>query len=125
MSIIIVFYEREECLIAIQFILYDYHSNNEIFTDPKVLGPVDSYVSENIIDEIVLSLSENEDIYLVQGLYNSKKITKMSVYTTHGQYIEFGNNREGDIAFSWQYHFNLNLFDGFVTFLASLTVPVI
>jgi len=97
------------------------------------LGPVDSYVSENIIDEIVLCLSEYEDIYLVQGLYNSKKITKMSIYTTLGQYIEFGNNREGDLAFSWQYHFNLNLFDGFIigwngkniTYLASHSVQVI
>jgi hypothetical protein len=40
----IVFYERMECLIAIKFSLFNYSNNTEIFTDPKVFGPVESCI---------------------------------------------------------------------------------
>jgi len=36
----IVYYERDEQLIAIQFTLYDYSKNCEVYTEPKTFGPV-------------------------------------------------------------------------------------
>ena len=111
-----------------------------IFTEPRIFGPIDfdksTYSSsENIIDEIVLQLSEEEEIYLIKGTYEKEKggkksrITKMAIYTTFGQYVEFGKST-AEFNFTWEYFFNLRFFDGFIigwnekniSYLASLVV---
>jgi hypothetical protein len=125
-----------ECLVAIKFNLFNYNDNTEIQTEPKVFGPVDSYHSENIIDEIILTLAQDEEIYLIKGEYNNQRIEKMSIYTTFGQFLEFGQHvtsKPGSVPFSWEFHFNLRSFDGFIigwndkslTYLASLVIEVL
>jgi hypothetical protein len=124
-----------ECLVAIKFSLINYNDGTEIHTEPKVFGPVDSYHSENIIDEIVLTLDKDEDIYLIKGEYFDQRVEKMAIYTTYGQFIEFGQHvktKEGSVPYSWEFHFNLRSFDGFIigwsdysiSYLASLVIEV-
>jgi hypothetical protein len=82
------FYERDECLIAIQFIMRDYSANSGhnqntgdnmndlnknfnnktkdlIFTDPKINGPIETYVAKKNIDEIVLILLFSVEVWFV------------------------------------------------------------
>jgi hypothetical protein len=112
-----------------QFILFDYTNNNEVLTDPKIYGPVENYSSDNIVEEIVLNLSPDEEIYLIQGVFKNKKITRLEILTTYGQYVEFGEN-DKQVLFSWHYYFNLHTFNGFIigwdntniTYLTSLCI---
>jgi hypothetical protein len=77
----------------------------------------------------VLTLSRDEEIYLIQGIYRNKRITRIEIHTTFGQYVEFGEP-EKQVIFSWQYFFNLHSFNGFIigwnnkeiTYLASLCI---
>jgi len=101
------------------------------------MGPVDTYMTTKSIDEIVLNLSPKEEIYMIKGICESIKtngiksdqIVKLAIYTTFGQYVEFGRSNL-DCNFIWEYHFNLRCFDGFligwdeknINYLASLTV---
>jgi len=120
------------------------------------MGPVDTYTAKNHIDEITLTLSPDEEIYLIKGHFESgkstaqgsssnlmnsnfsnsninltlrPKIDKMAIYTTYGQYLEFGKVG-AEYNFSWEYYFNLRYFDGFIvgwnetniTYLASLII---
>ena len=115
---------------------------NVIYTNPKIFGPsnidtisISNPSSCNIIDEIVLELADDEEIYLIKGLFEKGKggkknqITKMGIYTTFGQFVEFGKSPL-EYNFTWEYFFNLRFFDGFIigwndrniTYLASLVV---
>jgi hypothetical protein len=159
-----VYYERDECLLAIQFILKDYKASEEkgvdvlIYTDPKIMGPIDTYTAKKHIDDITLTLAPDEEIYLIKGHFDSGKtesgklstqmmnsshnhltsnnnsnlksrIVRMTIYTTYGQYVEFGKSSL-DFNFSWEYYFNLRYFDGFIVgwnesninYLASLII---
>jgi hypothetical protein len=114
------FYERDECLIAIQFYMQEYknmilNNHDYILTENQVYGPVDSYITTKVIDEIILNFSPDEEIYLIKGNYNSgdKRIIKLAIYTTFGQYVEFGK-KTVEFNFSWEYYFNLRYFDGFI-----------
>lgn len=97
-----------------------------------VISIINLDVSTNIIDEIVLNLDCDEEIYLIKGTFKDNKIIKMSIYTSHGQFIEFGS-ASLEYNFSWEYYFNLKHFDGFIigwndkniTYLASLCVEVL
>ena len=96
--------------------LINLNDDQFIYTDPKIIGPA-NYVSNKIIDEIILDLSQEEEIYLIKGTFDAskekQKIIKMSIYTTLGQFIEFGKPSV-DINFVWEYYFNLRYFDGFI-----------
>ncbi len=121
-----------------------------LYLDKSIIGPVDTYITTNIIDEITLNFQPDEEIYLIKGImsttntmntnkslnYNStksSKIIKMCIYTTHGQFIEFGpssNSNSNECNFTWDYHFNMKKFDGFligwnennINYLASLII---
>lgn len=112
------FYERDECLIAIQFIMKNKDTGEASFTDSKILGPVDTYITSKNIDEITLTLDKDEEIYLIKGGFNvcDNRIVKLSVYSTFGQFMEFGVNAHGNnlLNFSWEYYYNLKHFDGFI-----------
>lgn len=111
------FYEREECLIAMQFILQDKlffgTSENFIYMEPKILGPDDTFKSSKSIDEIILNFSPDEEIYLIKGTYFKHKIIRLGVYTTFGQFAEFGKSNN-EYNFQWEYFYNLKYFDGFI-----------
>jgi len=143
---ILVFYEREEALVAIQFILKNFKLSDEknmdvlIYMEPKILGPIDTYIAKKTIDEITLNIGQDEEIYLIKGYFESIKkysknlnsmnrITKLCVYTTNGQFVEIGKPNQ-ECNFAWEYYFNLKFFDGFIigwdetsiNYLAALTV---
>jgi hypothetical protein len=81
-------------------------------------------------------LAEDEEIYLIKGEYNNQRVEKMAIYTTYGQFIEFGQHvksKEDSTQFNWEFHFNLRVFDGFIigwsdnsiSYLASLVLEVL
>lgn len=120
------YYERENALIAIQYILQSVENRERkdpstfIYPDQSYFGPqvttvVNSKKKTNPIDEIILSLGENESIYLIQGYYyaKTKEIIKMNLYTTKGQFVEFGASEKQN-NFKWEYHYNLREFNGFI-----------
>lgn len=120
------YYERNHALVAIQYIFQSIDNRERkdvstfIYPDQSYFGPqiVNAYnnkKNKNPIDEIMLSLSENESIYLIQGYYYSKtkEIVKMNVYTTKGQFVEFGSSEKPN-NFKWEYHYNLKEFNGFI-----------
>jgi len=107
------FYERDNYLIAIQFVFTDQKTLTESFTDPKIFGPVNTYYTTNVIDEITLNFQEEEEIYLINGYYENDKIYNMGIYTTLGQFVEFGRTNLKP-NFSWEFYYNLRNFDGFI-----------
>lgn len=130
------FYERDECLLAIQFILKEdkeainsidnnlvnssitslsiTQDNEEyVYTDPKILGPIETIKTKNLIDEVDLTFGKEEEIYLIRGTYAKNKIIRLGVYTTLGQFMEIGKSNV-EYNFQWDYYFNLKYFDGFI-----------
>jgi hypothetical protein len=102
------------------------------------MGPIDTYTAKRNVDEIVLTLAPEEEVYLVKGNFetfktnsNSKsmKIVKLTIFTTFGQFVDFGDKNLG-YNFTWEYFFNLRYFDGFIigwdethiNYLASLII---
>jgi len=111
------FYKRGEFLIAIQYIFQlniNYNKNDSktfIYTEPKIFGPEKNFNLDEI-DEIILILGKNEEIFLIEGCMSENKITKMLIQTNSGQFLKFGN--EGlPTNFSKDFFKEKKLFDGF------------
>jgi len=62
----------------------------------------------------------------------SYNTVKMAIFTTFGQFVEFGSPKV-ETNFSWEYYYNLQYFDGFIlgwtenciNYIASLIVEVL
>jgi hypothetical protein len=125
-------------VIAIGFVFKNHLDGTIFFSDPKLMGPIDTYTAKRNVDEIILTLSPEEEVYLVKGNFetcktdsNSKsiRIVKLTIFTTFGQFVDFGEKNLG-YNFTWEYFFNLRYFDGFIigwdethiNYLASLVI---
>ena len=129
-SFIKFFYSRIGFLVSIQYI---YSEKNKIdsFLYPKGLtyfGPEpyndnDINVNSDLVEEITLSLDEDENIYQINGYFDEKKnqISKMLIETNKGNFIQFGIDisslniqDKSPFNFKWNFFFNGDLFNGFV-----------
>ena len=140
LSSIIFYYLRKKYLVSIQYIYQDI-SNPSFYTPPlekKYFGIDPHNINNNkinidLINEIVLKLDEDEDIYQIKGYYDysSKKLITLSIFTTQGQFVEIGvENTElkNIFNFKWFFVYNDSYFNGFIvgwtqseiTYLASL-----
>ena len=65
------------------------------------------------MDEIILQIDKEENIYCIKGYYQKDKIKRFAIHTTQGKYSEFGSELK-KFNFQWDYYYNQKTFDGFI-----------
>ena len=124
------YYSRIGFLVSIQYIFKE-KNKEDSYISPKNLtyfGPEpyndnDINVNSDLVEEITLSLEEDEQIYQINGFFDEKKnyISKMLIETNKGNFIQFGIDisslniqDKSPFNFKWNFFFNGEIFNGFV-----------
>lgn len=113
------FYRRDQYLVAMQLIFMEKDKIVEnkidnslyLYTNPKILGPTNFSIRD--YDDIELNFAKNEEISMIKLVYKNDAIVKMTIETIFGQYVQFGEEIEGDNETQWDFYSNDLNFDGF------------